>query len=189
MLLGNFNDDLTQYVLENNGLLGASKSSTYDILRIGQKTKGILFQGKMYSFRYFTTDETFYDTFPIVLGLGLINGTNQLGINLHYIPYTIRISLINDIIKSFSDFFKSQLKFVGKPNYQLFNRNFTYDAVMQSLGKKYNLSYAIRQYRLDRMRNPISIGYENWYVGVSNDDNFFFGGSIREAQELYYKNI
>ncbi len=189
MIFGNFEDDLNQYIVENKGLLGSSKASSKALLNIGGPSKGILEQGKMYAFRYFTPDENFYDTFPIVIGLGKSYGTNQLGINLHYIPYDIRVSLIKDIIRSFSDFFESQLKAVGKPNNQIFNRNFTYDAVMQSLGKKYNISYAIRQYRLNRVRNPRILGYEDWYIGVVNDDNFFFGGSIREAQELYYKNI
>lgn len=189
MLFGNFNDDLNQYILENKGLLGASKASTKDLLLTGEKSKGLLEKGKMYSFRYFTNDESFYDTSPIVIGLGKIYDTNQLALNLHYIPYSIRISLINDILKSFSEFFNNQLKFAGKPNSQIFNRNFTYEALMLSLGKKYNLSYAIRQYRLDRMKTPITIGYENWYIGVINDDNFFFGGSILEAQKLYYKNF
>ena len=143
----------------------------------------------MYAFRYFTDQENFYDTFPIVIGLGLTNGINQLGINLHYIPYKIRVSLINDIIKSFSDFLESQIKFAGKPNNQLINKNFTYELVMKALSRKYNLKYAVRQYRLDRMRKPRVIGYEDWYIGVANDDNFFFGGTIREAQALYYKNI
>lgn len=189
MLFGNFNDDLNQYIIENKGLVGASKSSTKSLLTIGEKSKGLLEKGKMYSFRYFTSDESFYDTFPVVIGLGKVYDTNQLALNLHYIPYVIRVSLINDILKSFSDFFNNQLKFIGKPNSQIFNKNFTYEALMQSLGKKYNISYAIRQYRLDRMKNPMVIGYEDWYIGVVNNDNFFIGGSILEAQEQFYKNI
>jgi hypothetical protein len=189
MIFGNFNDDLNQYLLENKGLFGASKASSIALLTRGEESKGPLDLGKMYAFRYFTSQEFFYDTFPIVIGLGAINETNQLGINLHYVPYRIRVSLINDITKSFSDFFESQIQLAGNPNVQRFNRNFTYDVVMKTLGKKYNLSYAIRQYRLDRMRKPRIIGYEDWYIGVVNDDNFFFGGTIREAQALYYKNI
>ena len=68
-------------------------------------------------------------------------------------------------------------------------KDFTYDAVKQSLGKKYNLTYAIRQYRMSRMKKPRLLGYEDWYIGAANDDNFFFGGNINQAQTLYYKNI
>jgi hypothetical protein len=190
MIFGNFKDDLNQYLLENKGQLGASKVSMAAILDIGQPGKGLLEQGKMYAFRYFTDDETFYDTYPIVIGLGQspIN-TNQLGINLHYIPYEARIPFINDIIRSFSDIIESQFKNVGNPSKQIPLKNFTYDAIKQSLGKKYNLTSAIRQYRINRMRKPLVLGYESWYIGAVNNDNFFFGGNITQAQELYYKNI
>ena len=57
------------------------------------------------------------------------------------------------------------------------------------LGRKYNLTYAVRQYRLDRMRNPIVLGYEDWYLGTVNNENHFYGGNNNEAQALYYKNI
>jgi hypothetical protein len=190
MIFGNFKDDLTQYILENKGQLGASKASTTTILAVGQQSKGLLEQGKMYAFRYFTDDEAFYDTYPIVIGLGqTINTTNQLGINLHYIPYEIRIPFINDVIRSFSDVIESQFKHADNPNKQIPLRNFTYDVVKQTLGKKYNLTTAIRQYRIDRMRKPLALSYENWYIGAVNNDNFFFGGNITQAQELYYKNI
>ena len=42
---------------------------------------------------------------------------------------------------------------------------------------------------MDRMKNPYVIGYEDWYVGVVNNENQFFGGNINQAQSLYYKNI
>ena len=93
MIVGNFQDDLDIYLTENKGRNGASKASTKALAKIGQKSKGVLDQGKMYSFRYFTEDETFYDTYPIVIGLGKSIDGHQLGINLHYIPYDARIPL------------------------------------------------------------------------------------------------
>jgi hypothetical protein len=191
MIFGNFEDDINQFLLENKGRSGASKASTIALSKAGAISKGPLNQGRMYTFRYFTPDEFFYDTYPIVIGLGAVSpkSLNQLGINLHYIPYDARIPLITDIVKSFSGFMDSQLKLIGKPDKQKNIKGFTYDAVINSLGKKYNLKYAIRQYRMDRMKNPRVLGYEDWYLGVVNDDNFFFGGNINQAQALYYKNI
>jgi hypothetical protein len=190
MIFGNFKDDLNQYILEKKGLSGASKASTADLYNIGESSRGPLEQGRMYFFRYFTDDETFYDTYPIVIGLGNSPfGVNQLGINLHYIPYNSRISFMNDIIRSFPHVFNFQLKTASNPSKQKFIKDFTYDAVKKSLGKKYNLSQAIRQYKMDRMRIPKLIGYENWYIGAVNDEDFFFGGNINQAQALYYKNI
>jgi len=191
MIIGSFTDDLDLYIAENKGQSKASKASSKDLLSMGVKGTGVLDQGRMYAFRYFTENETFYDTFPIVIGLGAVPGsmTNQLGINLHYIPYDARIPFMEDIIKSFSGFFERQSNNAGEVAKQTFNKDFTYEAVKKSLGRKYNLTYAIRQYRLDRMKDPKIIGYEDWYLGAVNDDNFFFGGSILQAQDLYYQNI
>jgi len=190
MIVGNFQDDLDIYLTENKGRNGASKASTKALTKIGQKSKGVLNQGKMYSFRYFTEDETFYDTYPIVIGLGKSIDGHQLGINLHYIPYDARIPFVKDIVRSFGGIMERESgKALGNANAQSFLADFNYETVKRSLGMKYNIKYAIRQYRLDRMKKPRVLGYEDWYIGTVNDDNFFFSGTILNAQALYYKNI
>lgn len=191
MIIGEFSTDLELYIAENKGRPRASKASSNELLSMAVKGTGVLDRGRMYTFRYFTEDEDFYDTFPIVIGLGNVPGsrTKQLGINLHYIPYDARVPFMEDIIKSFGGFFEQQFKYAGEVAKQKFNKDFEYEAVKKSLGKKYNLTYAIRQYRIDRMKDPKIIGYEDWYLGAVNDDNFFFGGTIRQAQDLYYQNI
>lgn len=190
MIIGTFIDDLDIYLAENKGRTGASKASSKALKNIGSKAKGPLEFGRMYSFRYFTEDETFYDTYPIVIGLGPSIDGNQLGINLHYIPYDARIPFVKDIVRSFQPLIDTQLKYnIGSPKKQSFLKGFTYETVSKSLGRKYNLKYAVRQYRLDRMKDPRVFGYEDWYIGAVNDDNYFFGGTIQNAQALYYKNI
>lgn len=190
MIVGNFQEDLDIYLTENKGRNGASKKSSIDLYQLGVNAKGPLERGKMYTFRYFTEDETFYDTAPIVLGLGKSIDGNQLGINLHYIPYDARIPFLKDIVRSFQGLIDLELRNkIGNINAQSPLNQFTYEAVKESLGKKYNLTYAIRQYRLNRMKKPISLGYEHWYIGAVNEDNNFFGGTIQNAQALYYKNI
>ena len=42
---------------------------------------------------------------------------------------------------------------------------------------------------VDKMKNPVVLGYEDWYVGAVNDEDQFYGGNINQAQSLYYKNI
>jgi hypothetical protein len=65
MIVGNFEDDLNIYLAENKGRAGASKASTVALDKIGIPAKGPLEQGRMYTFRYFTEDETFYDCYWI----------------------------------------------------------------------------------------------------------------------------
>ena len=100
-IVGSFQEDLDIYLAENKGRTGASKQSDKDLKTSGSKAKGILDNGKMYSFEYFTPDETFYDTYPLVLGLGKSDNDHQLGLNLHYIPYDARVPFLSDVFKSF----------------------------------------------------------------------------------------
>ncbi len=189
-IVGSFQEDLDIYLAENKGRTGASKQSDKDLKNIGYKAKGILDNGKMYSFEYFTPDEIFYDTFPLVLGLGKSDNDHQLGLNLHYIPYDARLPFLSDVFRSFKSTISSAInKSPGNPNTQPRLSEFTYDNLKKSLGRKYNITYAIRQYRLDRIRKPRMLGYEDWYIGAVNNQNHFFGGNINEAQALYYKNI
>lgn len=189
-IVGSFQEDLDIYLAENKGRTGSSKKSDTELKNIGSKGKGLLENGKMYSFEYFTPSETFYDTYPIVLGLGKSIDDHQLGVNLHYIPYEARIPFLSDVIRSFNNVITSTInKSPGKPEAQRLLNEFTYDNLKKSLGRKYNLTYAVRQYKIDRIRKQRILGYEDWYIGAVNNQNHFFGGNINEAQALYYKNI
>ena len=189
-IVGSFQEDLDIYLADYKGRTGASKQSDKELKNIGSKAKGILENGKMYSFEYFTPNETFYDTYPIVLGLGKSIDDHQLGVNLHYIPYDARIPFLADVFKSFNSTISKSINTApGNPVAQNRLSEFTYDNLKKSLGRKYNLTYAVRQYRIDRIRKPRMLGYEDWYIGAVNNQNHFFGGNINEAQALYYKNI
>ena len=83
-IIGTFKEDLDIYLADNKGRTGASKRSISDIPVMGAKSKGPLLPGKMYCFNYYTTEESFYDTKPLVIGLGESDDGHQLGINLHY---------------------------------------------------------------------------------------------------------
>ena len=189
-LVGSFQEDLDIYLADDKGRTGASKQSDKDLKTIGSIAKGTLDNGKMYSFEYFTPDETFYDTYPLVLGLGKSDNNHQLGLNLHYIPYDARLPFLSEVFRSFKNVISTSInKAPSDPANQARLEQFTYDNLKKSLGRKYNITYAIRQYRLDRIRKPRMLGYEDWYIGAVNNQNHFFGGNINEAQALYYKNI
>ena len=189
-LIGVFKEDLDIYLTENKGRTGASKQSINDIISIGAKSKGLLESGRMYSFNYYTTEEIFYDTNPLVIGLGESDDGHQLGINLHYMPYEARLPFLADLSKSFKSVISTSIdKAQGNPSLQKPITNFKWKFLKKAYGKKYNITYAIRQYRMDRIRKPRMLGYEDWYIGAVNNQNHFFGGNINDAQALYYKNI
>ena len=186
-LAGDFNADLDIYLTESKGRTGASKRSSNDILVMGAKSKGPLLPGKMYCFNYYTTEEAFYDTKPLVIGLGESDDGHQLGINLHYMPYEARIPFLTELTITLKNQIESNKK--EDPLLESPITTFKWKFLKQALGKKYNLTYCVRQYKMDRMKNPYVIGYSNWYVGAVNNEDQFFGGNINQAQSLYYKNI
>lgn len=188
MIDGNFEKDLKSYIKENKGRQKASKRSQIDLYKAGKSFSGILNPGKMYIFNYYTPDEAVYDTNPIVIGLGKSNDGNQLGLNLHYIPYSIRVQLIKKIYISFDSFIKQQIqgRSLGNPTIQKSITQLNWDNLKAAYGNFFNLNYSVRQYRVDRMGAPLVIGFENWYLGVVNDENKFYGTTIQEAQSKFF---
>ena len=187
--IGEYNEDLKLYLAEYRSRTIASKQSEIDIPVVGARSKGELEPGKMYSFEYYTKDETFYDTKPLVLGLGESDNEHQLGINLHYMPYEARVPFMKEIVKNFMRFpdFKNAVE-IDTLN-QAPITTFKWEFLKRALGKKYNLTYCTRQYIMSKMKNPIVIGYEDYYMGTVNNEDNFYGGNINQAQSLYYKNI
>jgi hypothetical protein len=190
-LVGVFTEDLNIYLAENKGRTRASKKSEKDIPRISAPCDGVLNPGQMYCFNYYTKDEPFYDTKPLVIGLGESDNGHQLGINLHYMPYEARIPFLTEITVSLQSIIQSRLKgnAIGNPKDQRPIPELRWEFIKQAYGKKYNLTYCTRQYIIKKMKNPYVLGYEDWYVGAVNNENQFYGGNINQAQALYYKNI
>jgi len=184
MYTGVFKKDLDSYLKENGGKSGASKKSQVDLYNVGKKSSGVLQSGKMYIFNYYTENEGEYDMNPIVIGLGKSKDGNQLALNLHYIPYNIRVSLVQRLVNSFSGFIQQQIKGtgLGKPNLQNPIIQLNWDNLKLAYNDMIKLEYCTRQYKISRMYNPYVIGYENWFMGVVNDENSFFGTTISLAQ-------
>ena len=102
-------------------------------------------------------------------------------------PYEARIPFLTELTKTLKNQIESNKK--EDPLLESPITTFKWKFLKQALGKKYNLTYCVRQYKMDRMKNPYVIGYSNWYVGAVNNEDQFFGGNINQAQSLYYKNI
>tara|TARA_R110002060_G_scaffold76925_1_gene87844 strand:+ start:131 stop:736 length:606 start_codon:yes stop_codon:yes gene_type:complete len=188
-----FRERLDGYLKENGGRTGASKKSYGDIQKAikkngAERSNGVLDKGRMYTFRYFNAQRMPFDTWPVVIGLGMSDDGHQLGINLHYIPYLTRVPFVETFINSYKGSIHEQT-IGGKANDVRKQRELDYvqyKQVKQSFGMMYNITYAIRQYDLKNIRNPIVLSYENWHLGTVNDENNFNGTNINEAQANYF---
>ena len=103
--------------------------------------------------------------------------------------YEARVPFMKEIAKNFMRFpdFKNAVE-IDTLN-QAPITTFKWEFLKRALGKKYNLTYCTRQYIMSKMKNPIVIGYEDYYMGTVNNEDNFYGGNINQAQSLYYKNI
>ena len=188
--IGEYSEDLKLYLATYRSRSIASRQSAIDIrTEITTKGKGLLEAGKMYSFEYYTTEEIFYDTNPIVIGLGESDNGHQLGINLHYMPYEARLPFMEQIVKAFKRYpdFKNAADIDVEKQGSI--TTFTWEYLKRALGTKYNLTYCTRQYMINKMKNPRVFSYADFYIGTVNNEDNFFGGNINQAQSLYYKNI
>ena len=188
-----FSQKIKDYVKEVGGRTKASKNSFKEIEKLLKTTEatrsdGRLRKGKMYCFRYFTPDEKAYDSYPVVIGLGKSDDGHQLGINLHYIPYLSRIRFVQSFLDSYAGSMREStmgsmaLNAASQHSINILN----YFGIKGAFGNKFNMTRAIRQYKMNRMRYPIQLSYENWHLGVVNDENFFIGTNINEAQSKIY---
>lgn len=190
---GTFRLELDYALSSNGGAKNASKFSQEEIESLKPSNRGFLEPGKMYAFEYDTDLEPEYDEYPIVIGLGYYNQKNtdnQLGINLHYMPYDVRLPFVELIIKSMQSHIEQELdKSFGDGAAQNPYPQFTWDNVKKAYGTMYNLSYCVRQYRMKQIEKIKVLGYEDWYLGTLNDEDNFSGTNMRMVQNNYYKNI
>jgi hypothetical protein len=192
--MANFLEKVDTYLKENGGRASASKKTFPEMEREiktngAERSDGLLEKGRMYAFRYFTPNEMMFDTYPVVIGLGKSIDGHQLGINLHYMPYLTRVQFVNTFINSYRTAIHEQT-IGGKANNVKKQSELDivdYYQIKRAFGRMYNMTYATRQYDLSRMRNPICLSYENWHLGTINDENFFNGTNINEAQSNYFK--
>jgi len=187
----NLKESINTYVKTNKGQSYASNVSQSQLSMLGDSYGGRFDFGKLYFFQYFTPDEPWYDTNPIVLGLGPSDNNNELGINLHYMPFKVRVQLLNKIWTSFSGTIKKQINGPnsGKPVNQSALPGFNWNNLKAAYGPNFNLEHCIKQYRLDRMRSMKILGYENWYIATTNDVDRFHNISIGAVQSMYYRDI
>jgi hypothetical protein len=181
-------ESIATYTKGNGGRSKASKASQSQLNSLGVDYGGRFNYGKMYTFQYYTPKELNYDTNPIVLGLGPSVDGNELGLNLHYMPYNIRKNFLAKIWESYSNVINAQINGtnLGNPRNQAPLTGFNWTNLESAYGAYLNLEHCVHQYKIGRMRNMRMLGYEDWYIAAANDENRFYGKSIGEAQALYY---
>lgn len=183
-------NNLNAYIKDNKGIPRASRAADGIIFKKGNAAGPYFDRGKMYVMNYQTPDEEFYDQMPIVISMGWLDSTHAIGLNLHYIDYYNRVKLIEIFMNSFAQKIDQQIeKQYGNFAKQKQLGHFTYDKLSKLIVSQLHLTNAIHVYRIDRIKRIICLPYEEWHIGIIHNENYFFGGTIRDAQVQTMKDI
>lgn len=187
-LLGNYKDDLTQFLLESgNNLKQASTRANELILGSGINAKLPFIPFRMYGFYYNAKTVNEWDMYPVAISLGPANDfKNQLCINLHFIPISIRLKFLEYIVKNYDSFLSYSAMYAGQPKSQNMAIAFNYDLLVSFL-KHWGVDKAIRQYRTADIIDPRHYSFEEWYLGAIHDEDTFIGLNKTKIHEMYFK--
>ena len=123
--------------------------------------------GKMYTFKYspkFKQKLHWWDRHPLVLSLGqkeFENSTVEFCINLHLLPYNVRIFVLDAVYKRFRVKIKEQINIFPKKA----RKQKPLDIGPEDMGfitERLHLDFAARNYRREKIRKPYVICYEDW---------------------------
>lgn len=199
----NLKDDINDYIREQKGFNNALKEALVwhntmlsdEKSKIVEKVNSISFfePGKLYKFRYDpkTQKLPFYDITPLVLSLGQRkfepSGTVvDIGLNLNFLPWDIRIFLLNYIGKTFEKKLEQQTNWFweGKAKAQE-PLDISYDKIAKIV-KALALDYAVRNYLPGHKSEVSVISYDGWVPGMVIQTDNFVNTSREKIDTSYY---
>lgn len=170
--------------------------------------KGLI-PGRMFTYKYepdpLNIDRMdFYDKRPIMLCIkeGIHKNTGnylQLGINFNFIPYEIRISMLDKLFVAYKNFilFDVQRRAGNDANTRItpvFTDSYDFYGVLNWIFQsvlKSGFKYALRLYNWDRMDNVKLIDYNEWGLLGLLDARDIVGKTPEEIHHEYwsYKHL
>lgn len=156
------------------------------------KTDIILEVGKIYTFAYdpiFKDELDFFSYVPInlILGTKLSKAGNLIpyGINLSFVPPTIRIQILDEIVRIWNtDIIKPNIERINQGLPVLHNIPLFYDVAKKILEGS-GFEFAIRGYRYERFGSlPRVVSYEDWYKLCYFSIKYI---SKMQIRQIYYR--
>jgi hypothetical protein len=127
-------------------------------LKEGKVSKDIL-EGHMYMYAYDPKTKTklpYYDAFPLVIPIERYSPTKFLGINFHYLPYSLRNQLLSNMMENIQH----------RPGHGAYV-DIHYPGIVKSI--KYKSAFpCLHRYDLKQIRsNIIKIDEEGWLQSIN----------------------
>jgi hypothetical protein len=138
-----------------------SKNTT--LVKTNEKFK----RGKIYMFKYTKPKNIenikYWDANPVVLSMGQDEHGNDIGINLNFLPNTLRLKILDKIMESYSVNIRNAIRGKNKGNaksqYQVININ--YSSLVKVL-YKIGFNHSIRSYITNRKSQQFVLSYDSW---------------------------
>lgn len=151
--------------------------------------------GKLYVFDYFppSVKKKMIDTRPYVMSLGPDREKPNLfyGIDMHHIPYKMRVQIFEFIYNMFRFDIEKEIE--------------NWPGVKDSLKQKplskmntdiitkspfnVNISPCIKRYDIDYVSNCYAVNYNLIHYMLLSEENYFLTGSIKEAQAEFLVHV
>lgn len=151
-----------------------------------------LFPGKLYVFDYHMKDtKKLYDTHPYVMSLGPDKEirTTFYAINMHHMPYSIRLQFFTYVYKQMSSMIDKEIENnVGIEDAK--NQNFILAINSENMLKiPFVLKPAINKYKIENISDCKLVNYNLIHYMLQSDENFFKNGTIQDAQAKYMEAV
>lgn len=146
-----------------------------------------LLPGKLYVFKYKTDKKKIYDGKPYIMSLGQDKEKPYLfyGIDMHHMPYQIRLQFFIYIYDIFYDIIYKESN-----NFPLVEDAVKQASLPQMTGDnvshmRFNLKPSIHRYSIEHMSDCKLINYNLIHYMLQDETDYFKNGSIVQAQNEF----
>ena len=189
----NFYDELNTTIKLYNGNPANVEKMFEDSLKLYPNETRYLYNGKLYVFDYTEDTQKLYDTNPYVISLGPTKSddTTYYCLNLHYIPYKIRLQIVSLIYNAYSATIDKEIEKHPSVEEGLLQNHLTSltQGSIKNLARKTNLMGAVHKYKMDGIRNCKCVNYNKVHLMVCSEKNKFANGSIMDAQDMFLRML
>lgn len=155
--------------------------------------KSILYPAKLYVFDYHSDSNAMYDTKPFIMSLGQSKKQKDkfFGIDMHWIPFSIRLQIFRYIY----DIFASKIQDgIGKfPNDDdSLEQPFIIELGTEFIKKSpfnMNITSCMHTYSLQYISECRCVNWNKIHYMLISEDDWFTNGTIKEAQAKFIEDM
>lgn len=175
---------------------GGLNKANYDFLKSLEEMpveNSVLYPAKLYVFNYNSNSNDLYDTKPFIMSLGMSKKHKGkfFGIDMHWIPFPIRLQIFRYIYDIFAA--KIQDGIANFPN----DEDTPQQPFIIELGTEFvkkspfniNIKSCMHSYSLEFISDCRCVNWNKIHYMLISDDDWFKNGTIKDAQEKFIEEM